>query len=137
MPRDINQVMLTGRLTRDPDLRQTSGGTEVLGFGLAVSDSRKRNGEWEEYAHFVDVTVFGKQGRALSGMLAKGSKVAICGKLQYSTWERDGQKRSKLEVIANDVILPPKPKDAPLNPATYDEDGVSFEPVYEDKDIPF
>jgi len=103
----INRVIISGNLTRDPELRATAGGTSVLKLGMAVNDRRKnqQSGEWEDYANFVDVTVFGARGEALSRFLTKGTKVAIEGKLRWSSWEKDGEKRSKLEVIADEVEL--------------------------------
>lgn len=101
----INRVIISGNLTRDAELRQTASGTSVLGFGVAVNDRRRNNqtGEWEDYANFVDCTMFGQRAQAIAQYLRKGLKVAIEGKLRYSSWERDGQKRSKLEVIVDDL----------------------------------
>lgn len=107
---NINHVVIAGNLTRDPELKVTQSGTSVLSFGVAVNDSRRnrQTGEWEDYPNFVDCHVFGNQADALSRILRKGMKVTIDGKLRYSSWERDGQRRSKLEVIVNDVELPPR-----------------------------
>ena len=93
----INRVNITGKLTRDPELRVTAGGTQVLSFGVAVNDRRRnpQTGEWEDYPNFVDCTMFGTRAEAISRFLAKGNKVAIEGKLRYSSWEKDGQRRSK------------------------------------------
>ncbi|MDO4533219.1 MAG: single-stranded DNA-binding protein [Coriobacteriia bacterium] len=101
----INRVIISGNLTRDAELRQTASGTSVLGFGVAVNDRRRNNttGEWEDYPNFVDCTMFGQRAQAIAQYLRKGLKVAIEGKLRYSAWERDGQKRSKLEVIVDDL----------------------------------
>ena len=101
----INRVNISGNLTRDPELRATAGGTQVLSFGVAVNDRRRnaQTGEWEDYPNFVDCTMFGNRAEAVSRFLAKGMKVAIEGKLRYSSWERDGQKRSKLEVIVDEL----------------------------------
>lgn len=101
----INRVNISGNLTRDPELRMTTGGTQVLSFGVAVNDRRRnpQTGEWEDYPNFVDCTMFGTRAEAVSRYLAKGSKVAIEGKLRYSSWERDGQRRSKLEVIVDEI----------------------------------
>ena len=101
----INKVFISGNLTRDCELRATASGTQVLSFGVAVNDRRRnpQSGEWEDYPNFVDVTVFGARAEALSRYLSKGTKVALSGKLRYSSWERDGQKRSKLEVIAEEI----------------------------------
>ncbi len=111
----INRVFLTGNLTRDPELRQTTGGTEVLAFGMAVNDRRKnqQTGEWEDVPNFVDVTVFGRQAEVLSRMVYKGDKVTVEGRLHYSSWEaKDGTKRSKLDVIADSVELMQRPRQA-------------------------
>ncbi len=100
----INRVLISGNITRDPDLRRTQGGMAILTIGVAVNDRRKNNqGEWEDHANFVDCTVFGKRAESLSDRLYKGMKVAIEGKLRYSQWERDGQKRSKLEVAVDEI----------------------------------
>lgn len=101
----INRVTISGNLTRDPELRATAGGTQVLSFGVAVNDRRRnpQSGEWEDYPNFVDCTMFGTRAEAVSRYLSKGSKVAIEGKLRYSSWERDGQRRSKLEVIVDEI----------------------------------
>lgn len=107
---NINHVVIAGNLTRDPELKVTQSGTSVLSFGMAVNDSRRnpQTGEWEDVPNFVDCIVFGNHAEALSKMLRKGMKVTVDGKLHYSSWERDGQKRSKLEVIVNNVELPPR-----------------------------
>ena len=101
----INRVVISGNLTRDPELRRTQSGMAILGFGVAVNDRRRnpQTGEWEDYANFIDCTMFGTRGEALSNILTKGMKVAIEGKLRYSQWERDGQKRSKLDVVADEI----------------------------------
>lgn len=105
----INRVNITGNLTRDPELRSTAGGMAVLGFGVAVNDRRKnqQTGQWEDYPNFVDCTMFGNRAEALSRILRKGMKVAIEGKLRYSSWEdkNGGGRRSKLEVIPDEVEL--------------------------------
>ncbi len=102
----INRVVITGNLTRDPELRATGSGMAVLKLGIAVNDRRKnqQSGEWEDVPNFFDVTVFGQRGESLSRFLSKGSKVAIEGKLRWSQWETaEGDKRSKVEIIADDI----------------------------------
>lgn len=101
----INHVAITGNLTRDPELRSTAGGTAVMSFGIAVNDRRKnqKTGEWEDSPNFIDCTMFGARAQSVSRLLSKGSKVAIEGKLRWSQWERDGQKRSKIEVIVDEI----------------------------------
>lgn len=101
----INRVIVSGNLTRDPELRQTTSGMPVMGFGIAVNDRRKnpQTGEWEDYPNFIDCTLFGARAESVVRFLTKGSKVAIEGKLRWSQWERDGQKRSKIEIIVDEI----------------------------------
>ena len=101
----INRVIISGNLTRDSELRSTASGLPVLGFGVAVNDRRKnqQTGEWEDYPNFIDCTMFGARAESLSRYLSKGTKVSVEGKLRWSQWERDGQKRSKLEVIVDEL----------------------------------
>lgn len=105
----INRVVVSGNLTRDPELRVTPGGTQVLGFGVAVNDRRRNQhtGEWEDYPNFIDCTMFGNRAEALSRILRKGMKVAIEGKLRYSSWEdkNGSSRRSKVEIIPDEVVL--------------------------------
>jgi len=103
----INRVVISGNLTRDPELRRTQSGMAIMGLGVAVNDRRKNNqtGEWEDYANYIDCTMFGSRAESLSNILNKGMKVAIEGKLRWSQWERDGQKRSKIEVIVDEIDI--------------------------------
>ena len=101
----VNVVVISGNLTRDPELRTSPGGTNILNFGMAVNDRRKngKTGEWEDYANYVDCVLFGNRAEFLSKTLKKGMRVFVEGKLRYSSWERDGQKRSKVEIVVDDV----------------------------------
>jgi single-strand DNA-binding protein len=100
----FNKVLLMGNLTRDPELRFTSSGSALAKFGLAVNRKYKAGEEWKEEVCFVDITVWGKQAENCAEYLSKGRPVFIDGRLQFSTWETDdGQKRNKLEVVANSV----------------------------------
>jgi single-strand DNA-binding protein len=102
----INRVTITGNLTRDPELRSTSGGTAVLKMGVAVNDRAKnqQTGEWEDRPNFIDVVMFGTRAESVSRFLSKGSKVAIEGKLRWSSWENpQGEKRSKIEVVVDEI----------------------------------
>ncbi|MFA5844693.1 MAG: single-stranded DNA-binding protein [Coriobacteriia bacterium] len=104
----INRVMISGNLTRDPELRSTGGGLSVLKLRMAVNDRRKNatTGEWEDAPNYVDVTIFGARADALARFLHKGSKVAVEGKLRWSEWESSaGEKRSKIEVVADELEL--------------------------------
>lgn len=101
----INRVIISGNLTRDPELRQTQGGTSVLQMGVAVNDRRKNptTGEWEDVANFIDAVMFGTRAERVAQYLDKGTKVAIEGRLRYRAWEQDGQRRSKLEVVVDEI----------------------------------
>jgi single-strand DNA-binding protein len=103
MAGSLNVVVLVGNLTRDPELRYTPAGTAVAKFGLAVSNRRKVGEEWKDEPCFVDVSVFGRMAETSSEYLSKGRQCAVEGRLSYSKWEKDGQTRSKLEVIANNI----------------------------------
>ena len=107
---NINRVTISGHLTRDVELRATSSGKSVLHFGMAVNDSRRnpQTGEYEDVPNFIDVVVFGNTADAMSRILHKGMKVCVDGKLRYTTWEVNGQKRSKVEVVAQHIELPPR-----------------------------
>lgn len=101
----INRVNISGNLTRDPELRSTAAGTQILTFGVAVNDRRKnpQTQQWEDVPNFVDCVVFGGRAESVGRFIGKGSKVAIEGKLRYSSWEKDGHRRSKLEVIVDEI----------------------------------
>lgn len=122
----INTVSLTGNLTRAPELRSSSGGNTVMTFGLAVNDRRRNpsSGEWEDYANFVDCVMFGSRADAVSKYLDKGTKVAVSGKLRYSTWEKDGNRRSKIDVVVNEIEFMSRREEKPQedDDYLYDED---------------
>lgn len=106
MARSFNQVILMGNLTRDPELRQTPNGQNVCSFSLALNRSYKgSNGEWQEATDFVNIVAWGPLGERVAQYLTKGRPCLVNGRLQSSSWEQDGQKRSKLEVIAQDVTF--------------------------------
>jgi single-strand DNA-binding protein len=118
----INKVIVSGNLTRDPELRQ-AGATPVLQFGIAVNDRKKNNqtGEWEDVPNFFDVVVWGARGESLSRYLSKGTKVIISGRLKWSCWEADGGKRSKVEIVAEDVEFMSKSDSSYAPPASQPE----------------
>ncbi len=106
MARSLNQVVLMGNLTRDPELRQTPSGQNVVSFSLALNRSYKdQNGEWQESTDYVDIVAWGSLAERVSQYLFKGSRCLIQGRLQSRSWEQEGQKRSKVEVLANDVTF--------------------------------
>jgi single-strand DNA-binding protein len=96
----FNRVILLGNLTRDVEVRYLQSGTAVADIGMAVNDRRKgQNGEWIEETTFVDVTLWGRTAEVAGEYLSKGSPLLVEGRLKYDTWEKDGQKRSKLSVV--------------------------------------
>src|ERR1035438_924232 len=106
MARSLNQVTLMGNLTRDPELRQTPNGQNVVSFSLALNRSYKdQAGEWQEATDYVDVVAWGPLAERVSQYLNRGSRSLVQGRLQSRNWEQDGQKRSKVEVLANDVTF--------------------------------
>ncbi|MDH3604457.1 MAG: single-stranded DNA-binding protein [Candidatus Tectomicrobia bacterium] len=158
----LNTVLLMGNLTRDPELRYTPQGTAVASFGLAVNRRYRQDDQQREEVCFVDIVTFGRQAETTSEYLSKGDLAMIEGRLQWRSWETpEGQKRSKHEVIANNVqfmprgsagssgeVPPPQAsRSAPPNrPRTYPqsapmrEDGEGLDtpvPPPQDDDIPF
>lgn len=145
---NINKVIITGNVTRDPEQKATAGGTSVLLFGIACNDSRRnQNGEYEDYPNFFECVIYGNRAEALARFLKKGMHVTIAGRLHYSSWEKDGQKRSKVEIVAEEVELPPKSAQQPASEpqmqqtGNYANDGQNgaqnvSQSVY-DEDIPF
>ncbi len=103
---NINTVVITGNLTRDPELRSTGGGTSVCDMRVAVNSRRKdQSGNWVDKPNYFDVTVFGAQGENCSTYLSKGRPVAVEGRLDWREWEaKDGSgKRQAVSIIANTV----------------------------------
>ena len=102
---NINRVVITGNLTRDPELRSTGNGLAICKLRIASNTRRKngQTGEWEEKPNFFDVTVFGAQGENCSRYLSKGRPVAIDGRLEWREWEQEGQKRQAIDIIADSV----------------------------------
>ena len=100
-----NRVVLVGNLTRDPELRYIPSGTAVSEIGLAINDRFKRNEQWVEETTFVDVTLWARTAEVANEYLSKGSSVLIEGRLKLDTWEKDGQKRSKLRVVGEKMQM--------------------------------
>ena len=106
MARSLNQVTLMGNLTRDPELRETPSGQSVTSFSLALNRSYKdSSGEWQEATDYVDIVAWGPLAERVSQYLSKGRRCLVQGRLQSRNWEQDGQKRSKVEVLASDVTF--------------------------------
>ena len=99
-----NSITLTGNLTRDPELRFTTGGRGVASFGLAVNRRYQVNGEWQEQVSFFNIVCWGDLGENVAATLTKGSRCIVSGRLEQRSWEtNDGEKRSVVEVIADEV----------------------------------
>lgn len=107
MSRSVNQVTLLGRLTRDPELRQTPNGASVASFSMALNRSWKdqNSGEWKEETDFIDCVAWGPLAERLEKMVKRGQRLLVSGRLSQRSWEQDGQKRSKVEVVVNDMTL--------------------------------
>ena len=106
MARSLNQVTLMGNLTRDPELRQTPTGQNVCSFSLALNRSYKdSSGEWQEATDYIDIVAWGPLAERVAQYLSKGRRCLVQGRLQSRSWEQEGQKRSKVEVLANDVTF--------------------------------
>lgn len=102
----FNRVILVGNITRDVELKYTQSALAVTELGLAVNDRRKNaSGEWVEETTFVDVTLWGRTAEVAGEFLSKGSPVLVEGRLKLDTWEKDGQKRSKLRVVGERIQL--------------------------------
>lgn len=102
---DINTLTIIGRLTSNYDLAYTAGGTARLNLSIAVNRSQKSGGEWSDKASFFDVTVWGKTAENISPYLSKGKQIAVQGYLDQQRWEKDGQRFSKVCIIAEQVQL--------------------------------
>lgn len=133
MAKTINKVVLLGNLVRDPELRTTKSGISISTFTIALNRNMKVNGEWTEEVSFVDCIAWSELAEKISGNLEKGKPVSVVGRLKSSTWEQAGQKRTKLEVVVEEIVFlerPPKldsmphetvVKDIPDGPINYNE----------------
>ena len=104
----LNTCTLSGNLGNDAEVKYTAGGMAITSFSLAVNHRRKQqDGSYADETSWVDCTMFGKRGESLqaNGYLQKGAKLAVVGHLRMSTWEADGQRRRKLEVIVDNIIV--------------------------------
>jgi len=128
---ELNQLAITGNLTRDPELRTLQSGTAVCNIRIAHNDRRKVNGEYTDVAQYFDVTIWGKLGEYLAGNLAKGQKVVVGGRLNWREYEdKDGNKRQAVDITANSVV--PVPRNGSTAPPAEDVPSATAE-----DDIPF
>jgi single-stranded DNA-binding protein len=129
---DVNSVVLIGRLTKDADIKYLQSGTAVLNFSLAVNESVKNGDSWSEIANFFDITFYGQQGEGLRQYLGKGKQIAITGTLQQQRWQKDGQTKSKIVVIAKMVQLLGSTRngnlDSTVNPSSANDESIDTIP---------
>ena len=134
---DMSKVILCGRLTHDPELRYTTGGTAVTTLSVAVNRRIKRGEEWEEEVSFFDVVVFGRRAETSAEYLKKGRQVLVDGELIQRRWEnKEGQRRSKVEINARDVQFLGAPSDSSRSSGEKSPDQAAPPPI-DDDDIPF
>src|SRR4051812_2595018 len=114
MAKSFNQAIIMGNLTRDPELRSTPGGQQVASFAVATNRSwMDASGERKEAVEYHEIVAWGKLGELAAQYLAKGRKVMVVGRLQTQSWEKDGVKRSRTEIVAADVNFLDAPGSAP------------------------
>ena len=103
MAKGFNKVTLMGNLTRDPETRQTPNGQSVTNFSLAVNRTWKgQDGQAQEQVSFIDCVAWGKTGEIIAQYMQKGRPILVSGRLDQRSWDQDGQKRSKVEVVVED-----------------------------------
>ena len=135
MANDVNTVTISGNLVRDAEIRYTNSGFPIVGFSIASNRSKKVNEEWETETHYFDCTMFGRENMAQ--YLVKGKKVFISGKLEQQRWEKDGQKRSAVKIIAETIVLGGERGDhGSATPQQPKSQQSSNDDVWED-DLPF
>ena len=140
MAASLARVILVGNLTRDPELRYTTGGSAICNLSLAVNRRIKRGEEWTDEVSFFDVVVFGRRAETSAEYLSKGRPVLVEGDLVQRRWEsQDGQKRSKIEVQARDVqFLGSKADSGYSNTgSTNNQSSNDGPPPVDDDDIPY
>jgi single-strand DNA-binding protein len=133
----FNKVILMGNLTRDPEVRYTPNGIAVASFAIAVNRKYKQGDETKEEVSYIDIVVFGKQAESCGQYINKGDSVLIDGRLQQRRWEtEEGQKRSKVEVVAQSVNFMPKRSSAGQG-ASHGQAEPTPEVPVDEGDIPF
>jgi single-strand DNA-binding protein len=138
---NINNVIISGRLVRDPELKQTGGGAAVCNFSIANSRTYMANGDKKQYTNFFPVQAWGKMGEIINQYCKKGQALTIQGRLQHRTWEKDGQKKEKIEIVLDSFEFGPKPQGKPQENGRTADPGPdpSFEDAnpFDDSDVPF
>ncbi|MCH8517486.1 MAG: single-stranded DNA-binding protein [Cyclobacteriaceae bacterium] len=125
MANDINNATLTGRLTRDPEVKYTGGGLCIVEFALANGYRKKSGDEWTDETNFFDCVYMGRGAEAVSKYLAKGKQIAVTAELRQERWEKDGQKRSKVKLQIRELqLLGGKSESSGV--ASFEDDPVPF-----------
>jgi len=128
---NINRVVLTGNLTKDPDLRALPSGSSVCKLRIASNTRRKNQaGAWEDKPNYFDVVVWGKQGESCAQHLARGRQIGVDGRLEWREWEKDGEKRQSVEIVAETVQFIGSQQEEVVQ-------GHVVNPVASDDNIPF
>ena len=135
----MNVVVITGNLTKDPELRHTQGGTAVCNLRVAVNSRRKnQSGEWEDKPNYFTVTVWGAQAENCARFLTKGRAVAVDGRLEWREWQTsNGDKRESVEIVAEAVQFLSAPDPAAHDDANPPDTAHADVPAAADDDIPF
>ena len=139
----MNSVTLIGRLTRDSELKYSSGGAAIASLSIAVNSKKKQGDRWVDEVDYFDCTLFGKQAESLNQYLNKGKQIGITGRLKQNRWEKDGQNYSKVVVIVSQIDLLggterqspqggyPQQRQSPQGPESFEGDS------FDDEQIPF
>ncbi len=137
MAKSFNQAIVMGNLTRDPELRTTPGGQPVASFAVATNRSWvDGSGERKEAVEYHEIVAWGKLGELASQYLAKGRKVMVVGRLQTQSWEKDGVKRQRTEIVASDINFLDRPGEAGGGDSTSDVSSESTtKPDSKKKDV--
>ncbi len=126
---DINVAVLVGRLTRDSELKYTPSGLPICRFSIAVNRSKKQDDQWVDEPHYFDIEFYGKSAEGLSKYLLKGRQVAVQGELRQDRWEKDGQQRSKVVIVASTIRpLGSPPQGSDSNSRRYPPDSAAPKP---------
>ena len=126
MAKSFNQAIIMGNLTRDPELRNTPSGQAVASFAVATNRVwQDGTGERKEAVEYHEIVAWGKLGELASQYLAKGRKVMVVGRLQTQSWEKDGVKRQRTEIVASDINFLDRPSDAGGHEGGYDSSASS------------
>lgn len=133
---NLNCVFIIGRLTRNMELKYTSGGTAIGNFSIAVNRGRKQDGNWIEEVNYFNCILWGKRAEALSQYMTKGMEVGIEGELKQNRWkDQDGNSRQKVEIVAKNINLLRRPKEG-SNQQAVPHETTNNQDGFKD-DIPF